>query len=70
MPDSPTGGRWQDRADRHAPLAALHPAQRSGDFYYPPDPDTDDYCPACTPELGEHGWQHDRACPRRQRRTA
>jgi len=56
--------------DRHASRASLHPYERTastGDYYYPPDPDTDDFCPGCTPELGERGWQHDRACPARPR---
>jgi hypothetical protein len=68
VPDSP--GNWRSRVDNHAPRSALYPAERlPAEVYYPPDDDVDLFCPGCTPELGEHGWQHDRACPAR-RRTA
>lgn len=67
-----TGG-WRDRADRHAPRSAMYPAERAaraGGYYWPADPDTDDFCVFCVPELGEHGWQHDRSCVLGRRRTA
>ncbi len=62
---------WRDRADRHAPRSAQHPADRPvPEIYYPADPDVDLFCIACTPELREGGWQHDRACVIGRRRTA
>ena len=68
MPDVPERRKG---TDPHAPRSALYPVERPvPEYYYPPDDDVDGYCVACTPELGEHGWQHDRVCPRRQRRTA
>lgn len=37
--------------DSHAPRSALHPADRlPAQVYYPPDSDTDLYCPMCVPE--------------------
>ena len=70
MPEVP--GERRKGIDGHAPRSSLHPADRlPAEVYYPPDSDLDLYCPACTPELGEHGWQHDRSCIlARRKRTA
>lgn len=63
-------GDWRSCADRHAPRASLHPADRPvPDYYYPPD-ELDEFCIACTPESGPDGWQHDGGCPLRSGRTA
>jgi hypothetical protein len=61
VPESP--GERRRNIDRHAPAAVLFPADRQpAEVYFPPDSDLDLFCVACTPELGEHGWQHDRSC--------
>ena len=49
--------------DPHAPRSSLHPADRlPPEVYYPPDSDTDLYCPMCVPEQAGGTWTHDRAC--------
>ncbi len=53
--------------DRHALASMTDPATRvPADYYGDPDPDLDCFCPACTPEWADGGWQHERSCVMRR----
>jgi hypothetical protein len=57
--------------DHHAPMALIQPANRPDrpdyvEAYIDPDLDS---CPACTRIWGATGWEHDRSCMFRGRRS-
>lgn len=54
---------WRDRADRHAPRSAHHPALRQP-WQYAYDPDEIELaCLHCTLVYRDGQWVHDGSCP-------